>query len=152
MMRGGEVNYGAIEEGDKTFDADQMRYLGEKKLTQKEKYEKIFRVGFPLLASLAILAVAFLLLTSFLGKSFPGHSGSHGGEPVVTYHGSGSSTAASTTAISKTDTSSSTSAKTESTKTKHSSMAQCSAHDLCGDLLGDCCPTDTGLTLECCKS
>lgn len=145
-MKGGEVvaNYGAVEEGDKTFDADQMRYLGEKKLSRKEKFEQIFRVGFPILASVIIVAVAFLFLTSFFQKSYPGH--------VVIDHsgsGSGGSTAEATSSAT---TATTTSAKTESTKTKHTSMAQCSSHELCADLRGDCCPTDAGLVLECCKS
>ena len=29
-------------------------------------------------------------------------------------------------------------------------MAACSLHDLCQDLAGDCCPTETGLQLSCC--
>ena len=107
-----------------------------KPLSKEEKIRKLIRVGVPLVLSGLIVIAAVLFLLKDFTHLYPGR-GSHG-KTMVTEEGP-SPVAASSSA-------------TTTTVAHHASAptspidSKCSAHDACGGLTGNCCPTNGKLS------
>ena len=139
-------NYGAIEEGDKdkSFDATQMQYLGEgKPLTREETIRKIIRVAVPIFVAVLIVGAAVLFLLRDFGSLYPGRGEHHGSKTVVVSGGSSSTSTTTTTTHA--------SLPSSPSSTKSTVDLKCAAHDVCSALVGNCCPTNDGFFLDCCK-
>ena len=138
------VNYGSIEEGDKSFDAKEMQYLGETKLTQEQKMKKLMRIAVPLLLAVLIVGGAFLFLAKDFGHLYPGRGADHGTKVVHTNSGPEATTTAAATTTTTTKSQSkipeatSVSSTSSSSSSSSSAGAKCSAHDGCADLTGYC--------------
>jgi hypothetical protein len=168
-----KMGYGTIEEGDLTdhsyvsargeddpsenfFDADQTYYLKET-MSPQQRWRKCMLATFPILVAVLIVGgLGFLLFRDF-GHLYPGRNGDpkyHDGTSKVTrHHATGAKDDyANHDYIDPVDDDS---AAHNSAPRKHSTSngeAACSAHVECSTLLGDCCPTLKGVTLECCHN
>jgi hypothetical protein len=152
-------SYGAFEGGDsaaaapsssdphdESFDASESYYLkSEASSSSNWTFKKCFLVSFPILVAAAIVGGAAFFLSRDFNRLYPGHGGSveRTGPAAVRTHGDKvlhpqSSSTASEDGGSKTSV--------------LGGMAACSSHPVCSKsgLLGDCCPTEEGIQLNCC--
>jgi hypothetical protein len=153
------ADYGALadteaSEADESFDVSNTYYLKDTStnLTFKQRLRKLTLVASPLLVAGLIMFLFALFLRGALNS---GPSAEHAGGTTV--H---STSFSDTTDSSRSDTvprglppsrsSKPTSASTSSRDAP--SIGACSAHLACAALVGDCCPTKGGITLECCHA
>jgi hypothetical protein len=152
--------YGTIpiqdEVADSSFDADQAYYLKE---TSRPQWRRRILGGLPLLAALLIMGgVSYLLYRSF-DRLYPGPGGGRE-EPAPIQR----------KPINREDNHKNIlppepplkppepplkppepPLKPPAKPSKNDyAVAQCTAYPKCSALIGDCCPTDQGIILECC--
>jgi len=161
------TKYGSIEDAenaalDRPFDAADAYYLkdGEggggsgRRRAWKERVKKCSLACVPLLAAVLIVGLAVFFLLRDFNHLYPG-GGRGGGEesrarnrnPNKDYEISNEDLEPPAPHSSS---SSSSSANTKSSSSGGSSS--CASHSKCAEagLLGDCCPTTSGVVLECC--
>jgi hypothetical protein len=142
------------KEGDASFDTDNMYYVKPESLTPAQRWRKIMLLGVPMIAALMIVGgAAFFLLRDF-GSLYPGPSGGGGGERTGTTVGVRESPHASANvpAPSPYVHAPSTHKKNHAQpSTTSDAAAACFAHDACSPLIGNCCPSEGGIFLDCCN-
>ncbi|GKY96868.1 hypothetical protein MPSEU_000645900 [Mayamaea pseudoterrestris] len=151
-------SYGAVEADDnaavdRTFDAESTYYLPSSNgapLSFRQRTRKLLNVWVPILLAVFIMGgFAWYLLRDF-NNLYPGRGGgSPDGGTVVLPTGKKSLDDSKAQSISRGPSDAST---TASGKRLESSNASCAAHSACQklELIGNCCPTDKGVVLECC--
>jgi hypothetical protein len=146
--------YGSVEQGDvdRSFDVAETYYLKDGS-TPEQRRKKFVRILVPLLAAFLIVGgAAYLLIRSF-GHLYPGsggdsreynYNGEHHGNPVPEpapkpAPSSGGRVPAPLTPHIHTSGS--------------EADAACSSHEKCAEknLGSDCCPTTSGVFLDCCN-
>jgi hypothetical protein len=154
-------SYGAFEGGDsaaaapsssdphdESFDASESYYLKGAASSRTWTFKKCFLVSFPILVAAAIVGGAAFFLSRDFNRLYPGHGGSveRTGPAAVRTHGD---------KVLHPESSANGHAASEDDGSKSSvlgGMAACSSHPVCSKsgLLGDCCPTEEGIQLDCC--
>lgn len=140
-------------EGDASFDTDNMYYVKPVILTPAQRWRKLLLLGVPIIAALLIIgSAAFFLLRDF-GNLYPGSGGNSdkrtGTTVGVRTHPEHSGNApAPAPAPHVKDLPKNKPAKHSTGK---DAMAACSAHEACSPLVGNCCPSEGGIFLECCN-
>lgn len=143
---------------DKSFDETNLYYVKDEELTTKEKAAKLVKLLVPLCIAVALITgFAFVLFRNF-GSLYPGPADKHSKYP--TQYTPSSSKYVDTTTKSATTAPEelySVSTRPEPKQTepnsKPSSSSSCPANPKCAalGLFGECCPTEKGVTLECCS-
>jgi hypothetical protein len=140
-----------IEPKDRSFDPNNTYYLKEASLTPAQRWRKIMLLSVPIIAALLVFGGAALFLLKDSGILSPG-SARGSGERTVTStvrvrdrpEDSGNAPAPHAPTIHK--------KKTAQPSTRiDAAAAACSAHKACSALIGDCCPSEGGIFLECCN-
>jgi hypothetical protein len=174
MSNKSNYKYGAVGGGDdeetrNNFKESDLLYYEERKLTQKEKTMKIIKIAVPvMIAVLVIGGFAWFLLRDF-GHLYPGPSApvlspSHSTvvsrpsfpeppTPSATTKGKAPTEPA---VVSPTATAKQTDHKPSGSSSSDSSSSggsDCSLHPKCNSLglTGECCPTISGDSLDCCS-
>jgi len=169
-------SYGAVASADdeekavdQSFDAANTYYLRE---TTRWSTKKCLLIAVPILGAILIVGGFALFLLRDFSHLYPGRGGdksgyyAHGGEHVVPSSSKTTSGVnAPMTPSSKTDddeTGDESSESKTTTTTKHDKSksvapnkdagATCAVHPDCAGLIGNCCPTDKGVVLECCAN
>ena len=145
------TNYGAVDSKDteaasavdSSFEEYNVDYLGAQTLSPNERFKKIVSASLPL-----VIAVLLMVGFGFLSSS------------ALHYHNP--QDYSSPISVSSAEPNSSSSSYSSSSKVvpsippkkanSSSSSASCSENPACLELglIGNCCPTDTGVTLGCC--
>jgi hypothetical protein len=149
-------SYGAVEgtggsattgPPDGSFDTSESYYLTNSTSSRTVTLRKFFLVAFPILIAALIVGGAALFLSRDFDRLYPGHGGSveHAGGATRTDRPSSSSTASATRTKAKTG-------EDVSKSTVIGGSGACASHPVCATagLIGDCCPTDEGIQLDCC--
>lgn len=155
--------YGAVEGGesaaaapassnpiDESFDATESYYLKGAATSRTWNLKKCFLVSFPILVAAAIVGGAAFFLSRDFNRLYPGHGGSveRTGPAAVRTHGETvvhpEESSKKNVANRETDDGSKTSVE--------GGVAACASHPVCtkSGLIGDCCPTEEGIQLDCC--
>jgi hypothetical protein len=142
------------KEGDASFDTDNMYYVKPESLTPAQRWRKVMLLGVPIIAALMIVGgAAFFLLRDF-GSLYPGPSGG-GGERTGTTVGVRESPHASANVPAPSphfvDAPPIHNKKHAQPSTISDTAAACSAHEACSPLIGNCCPSEGGIFLDCCN-
>jgi hypothetical protein len=133
---------------DESFDASESYYLkGSSGASGGTRtFKKCFLVSFPILVAAAIVGGAAFFLSRDFNRLYPGHGGSveRTGPAAVRTHGENVVHPSSVGETASEDDGSQSSVI--------GGKAACSSHPVCSKsgLLGDCCPTEEGLQLDCC--
>lgn len=156
------TNYGAVQgsnddlPADRSFDADRAYYLKDSAapLTSRQKCRRLLSVGFPLVVAVLIMGgFAWFLLKDF-NHLYPGRGGGSpdgsGYEHVVPSTGKKALDDGGARPSDPNDATASSGAIRKPTAV--GSVATCASHERCAKLglIGNCCPTDKGVVLECC--
>jgi hypothetical protein len=140
------------KEGDAAFDTDNMYYVKAESLTAAQRWRKIMLMGVPIIAALLIVGGAAIFLLRDFGNLYPGSSGD-----------SGQRSGTSTSRVRARPEDSGNAPVPQPVyvppihkkKPAHSTgiddAAACSAHKACSPLIGNCCPSQGGIFLECCN-
>jgi hypothetical protein len=143
---------------DEFFDPDNTYYLKEESLTPAQRWRKIMLLGVPIIAALMIVGAAALFLLRDFGTLYPGPSGDGGKSrtgttttPIHVREDSGNAPAAPHGVYSPEHAPTIHKKNVVQPSTGIGGATACSAHVGCSGLIGDCCPSDGGIFLECCN-
>lgn len=147
--------YGAIPksdgEADNSFEEYDVDYVQERKLSFKERINKFFTAGIPIIIAVLIVVAFGLWTTKALAPApsqtsvhTPAHSPVPATSPVVEKTPVPAPAPSSTAYVPEPTTSAGT--------VKGNGGKACSTNPACKDLglVGDCCPTSEGIELGCC--
>lgn len=158
-----QSNYGAVSntnevdnieqhhhDDNDTFDANTTYYLKD---TNRWTFRKLISLTVPLLGAVLILGGAVWYLLSDFNHLYPGHESSSSSSSSYEKRQNGGSSTVSSTSSSNQISPKATPKESEitpSNKGKGMKIAACRNYEACSALIGDCCPTPEGKTLECC--
>jgi hypothetical protein len=146
------------KDGDASFDTDNMYYVKPDTLTPAQRWRKILLLGVPIICALMIVGGAATLLLRDFGSLYPGPSGGGGKRTgttvgVRTYPKDSSNVPAPAPYEKNLPVDAPTIHKKKHAEpsTGNDATAACSAHEACSALIGNCCPSEGGIFLECCN-
>jgi hypothetical protein len=139
---------------DDPFDADPTYYLKHNPHNSRWTTQRIWNLVLPLLVAGLLIGGAALFLLRDFSNLYPGQ-GNGGGSRTASYR---EPTTSGSSSSNSDESKSYTSSRSSSNKHHHSTFvppnddigASCSLHPDCSLLIGNCCPTTDGKTLECC--
>jgi hypothetical protein len=144
------------KEGDASFDTDNMYYVKADTLTPAQRWKKVMLLGVPIICALMIVGGAAAFLLRDFGILYPGPSTGGSGKRTGTTVGArthpvDSSNVPAPAPHEKYLAPTIHKKKHAQPSTGSDAATACSAHEACSPLIGDCCPSEGGIFLDCCN-